>query len=104
MTVREKNLSSRCLRQVSDQGFPLGSKHRAEPSWSQGLLDGESRPEPWLSEVRPGHPPAPSAGGPEPAGLSGRPAKHGCLAGSSDLTSSNPAAWSPEAAAWFRLS
>lgn len=86
VTAREKNLSSPCLRQVSDQGFPLGREHRAEQSRRQGLQDGETRPEPWMSEVRPGHPPANPAGG----GPSSLPPAHGFFVGSSDLTPNNP--------------
>lgn len=85
VTAGEKNLPSLTSHQVSDQGFPLGRKHKAEQSQRQGLLDGETRPRSWLPGVRPGHLRTNPASGPEQL-LSG----HGSFILSLDLTFNNP--------------
>lgn len=84
VTAREKNLSSPCLRQVSDQGFPLGREHRAEQSRRQGLLFGETRT---LDKHGQTWPPTCKSCRRGPSSL---PPAHDFFVGSSDLTPNNP--------------
>lgn len=88
MTAREKNLSfptSLCLRQVSDQGFLLGRRHKAEQRQRQGLR--MEKPDPNLGRAvsdSTTHLPR------LPDGPSSLLPALGSFVGSLDLTSNNP--------------